>query len=317
MWQTERSDRVSPVRRHLPRPVPRRRWAALPSLERTKRSDHPWTLLLASGEGRGFGDFSIRLSGKNIPKQFWSLDGSGGMLDWAVARAARISPPDRTLAIVRTEHLRWSECALRAVPTANVILEPADRGTAPGILLALMHLGHLEPDATVVLLPCDHHVEGEGMLAEAMGAAAAVAERRPELVVVLGAAAHTRVPGCPWLVPGALASTGIAVAKRSALIALFTATVPDLVADCVTWSIDGERSRSALRSLYETIPTRDFNRQVLYKAPTSLAVAEIPSCGFTDLGSPGKLSRFLRAQTEPATPDFLRRSLGSTTRVSA
>jgi len=237
------------------------------------------------------------------------------MLDWAVARAARLSPPERTLAVVRAEHLRWSERALRGVPGRNLVLEPADRGTAPGIMLALMQLGRVDPDATVVLLPCDHHVEGEGILAETIVAAAGVATVRPELVVVLGTPAATRIPGCPWLVPGTLASTGIAVAKRSALIALFTATVPDLVADCVTWwSLEGGRSRG---SLYDLIPRRDFNRQVLYKAPTSLAFAEIPSCGFTDLGSPAKLARFLRAQAEPAMPAFLRHALPPTARVSA
>src|SRR5262247_3664307 len=121
MWQMERRGRLSPGCRHLPRPVLGRRWGALSSLDRAKRSLRPWTLLLASGEGKGFGDFGIRLSGKNVPKQFWSLDGSGCMLDWAVARAARLSPSERTLAVVRIEHMRWSERALRGVPTGNVV----------------------------------------------------------------------------------------------------------------------------------------------------------------------------------------------------
>jgi hypothetical protein len=121
----------------------------------------------------------------------------------------------------------------------------------------------------------------------------------------------------PWLVPQALVSTGIAVARRSTLVTLFTATVPDLVADCVTWGVDWMDGRGSLRSLYELIPSRDFNRQVLYKAPTSLAIAEIPACGWTDLGSPAKLRGFLRGQTAPAGAASFRQVPTPTVRASA
>jgi mannose-1-phosphate guanylyltransferase len=317
VWHIDRGHRVVMEERHMPRPAPRRRVAVPSNADRARRAVRPWTILLAAGEGREFGDFSIRMSGKNIPKQFWSLGGQGGMLDWALARAGRLSPAERTIAISRAGHLRWAAPALRGLPAGNVLMQPLDRGTAPGILLSLMLLGRLDPDAVVVLLPCDHHVEGEGMLAEAIAAATGIAARRSDLIVVLGAPSLAGAAESPWLVPGALASTGITIARRSTLIALFTATVPDLVADCVTFGVDWMDGRASLRSLYDGIPPRDFNRQVLYAAPTSLAVAEIPPCGFTDLGSPAKLAKFLRDQATPLRPAFLRRALSSTARASA
>jgi len=298
------------------RPVPRRDGPAPSNLDRTRRVVRPWVVLLAAGEGRGFGDFSIRMSGRNIPKQFWSLGSQGGMLDWAMARAARIAPPERVLAISRIDHGRWTRAPFRNLPPDRIVLQPSDRGTAPGVLLALMLLGRLDPNAVVVLLPCDHHVEAEGLLTEAIGAATRLASRR-EVILALGARAGLSGPGGPWLVPQELASTGITVARRSALIGLFAATVPDLVADCVTWATDWISGRGSLRPLYETIPPRDFNRQVLYKAPTALAVAEIPHCGFADLGTPAKFARFLRSQSTPSSPVHARRHETTGARASA
>jgi mannose-1-phosphate guanylyltransferase len=312
-------------RRRLRRPDAPRRAVRNGFGKAAAEGSNLWVILLAAGEGHGYGDFSIRMFGDPIPKHFWSLDGRGGMLGWALARAARITPAERIAAITRAEHARWTSLRMREVPVANVVVEPADRGTAPGILLALIKIGQLDPDAVVVLLPCDHHVEAERILVDAISSAAKVASARPDQVVLFGAPSDGTVPEGSWIVPkrngdptgwvrdvaclveqrevraadrlvasGALVNTGIAVGVAATFLALFTATVPDLVCDCAQWIVESEDEPDSMRGLYESLLPRNFDREVLDKATGSLSVAKIPPCGWTDLGTPEKLRGFLR-----------------------
>ena len=284
-----------------------------------------WVVLLAAGEGRAHGDFSIRMFGDPIPKQFWSLDGRGGMLGWAMMRAARITRTERVGAITRAEHARWTALRMREIPAANVVIEPSDRGTAPGILLALIKIGQIDPDAVVVLLPCDHHVDAERLLVDAILSAAGVAIARPEQIVLFGSPSDGTGPERSWIVPkrgngtsewvrevaclvaqrdvlatdrliegGALVNTGIAVGTAATFLALFTSTVPDLVCDCAQWMVECDNERDSMRNLYDSLLPRDFDREVLDKANGSLTVAKVPPCGWTDLGTPEKLRGFLR-----------------------
>jgi mannose-1-phosphate guanylyltransferase len=284
-----------------------------------------WTVLLAGGEGRDFGDFSVHMFGNSIPKQFWSLDGTGGMMGWALARARRLAPKEHMIAITRADHARWAAPRFRDLPPENVLVEPADRGSAPGLFLALTKITQADPEAIVVLLPCDHHVEEERVLSEAILDAASVAAASHR-IVLLGAAADGTGAECAWILPkgerrasrgapravgcilnhhelpatdrlardGAFVSTGIVVASGASLVAQFAATVPDLVRECVGHMIETRDERGSLEALYEGLSPRDFNRDVLNGSPESLAVARIPTCGWTDLGTPAKLQEFLR-----------------------
>ena len=199
-------DRLEPLsheRRRFHRDDARRGTALRNGFGRTKDTGGTslWAILLAAGEGHAQGDFSIRMFGDPIPKQFWSLDGRGGMLGWALARAARITPAEHIGAITRAEHARWTSVRMREIPKTNIVVEPTDRGTAPGILLALIKIGQIDPEAVVVLLPCDHHVEAERLLSDAIVSAAGQAASRPDQVVLFGASPEGQRPEGSWIVP--------------------------------------------------------------------------------------------------------------------
>jgi len=288
-------------------------------------ASHTWAVLLAAGEGRDYGDFCIRMFGASVPKHFWSLDGTGGMMGWALARARRLVPRERVVAITRRDHARWAAPRFRDLAGENVLVEPAERGSAPGLFLALMKITQADPEAVVVLLPCDHHVEEERRLSDAILDATRLASARPDRIVLLGAGADARGSECAWIIPrvpgvsrggpwdvgcvlsqndlpatdrlardGAFVSTGIVVATGAALVAQFAATVPDVVRECVKHMIESRDERESLSALYEALSPRDFHREVLGGAASSLTVTRIPACGWTDLGTPAKLRDFLR-----------------------
>src|SRR5262245_59785103 len=132
-----------------------------------------WAIVLAAGEGSRLRQLTTDAAGVATPKQYWSLSGGRSLLGDAVLRARRIAPKGRVLIVVAAEpeHL-WRD-ELAAVPPQNLIVQPANRGTAPGILLPLMAIRARDPEARFFVLPSDHFVRKEHVLETALRAALA------------------------------------------------------------------------------------------------------------------------------------------------
>jgi mannose-1-phosphate guanylyltransferase len=93
---------------------------------------------------------------------------------------------------------------------------------------------------------------------------------------------------------GALVNSLMLAARGEVLIQLFVDTVPEIVALFASYGRDGRGGAFAGQDLYRRLPTRDFSRDVLAFLPERLLVYPAPaSCGWSDLGTPRRLSRFL------------------------
>lgn len=99
-----------------------------------------WALVLAAGEGSRLRSLTTAADGTAVPKQFCSLLGGPSLLQEALHRAQSIAPRERICTVVAEHHRRWWQRALWSVPAANVIAQPANRGTAIGILLPVLHI---------------------------------------------------------------------------------------------------------------------------------------------------------------------------------
>src|ERR1044072_9473773 len=98
------------------------------------------------------------LRGSAVPKQFVNFIGTRSMIEHAFDRTERLVRRECLFAVVTREHLSYPEVerqlALR--PAGTVLVQPDDRDTGLGILLALAHT-HKSPHASgVALLPADH-----------------------------------------------------------------------------------------------------------------------------------------------------------------
>src|SRR5262245_33382827 len=122
-----------------------------------------WAIVLAAGEGTRLRELTTR-EGVPTPKQFCSLRGGRSLLGDALARATRVVPRKRVIVIVAEEHRPYWSTDLRGLPAENVIVQPRNRGTAPGILLPLLTVLERDPGARVAILPSDHFVEREPVL---------------------------------------------------------------------------------------------------------------------------------------------------------
>ena len=73
-------------------------------------------------------------------------------------RAQQVVPIERIAPVVLDEHRPWWSSLLSDVPYQNLVIEPFDRGTATGILLATARIMRSEPKANVAILATDREL---------------------------------------------------------------------------------------------------------------------------------------------------------------
>lgn len=314
---------------------------------------HNWALVLAAGEGSRLQALTTTASGVAIPKQFCMLGGDGSLLHDSLRRARVVANPEHTCAIVAEHHRRWWQALQLGIPPSNLISQPRNRGTAIGILLPLLHIVHRDPEATLLVLPSDHYVRNEDVLARSLHAAMLELKHDRSHVVLLGVTPDEADPELGYIVAegdseggirevgefvekpnaataraliarGGVWNSFIFAANAQALVRAFEARCPDLVGDMrhIVTSMNSSMRHACLVQLYEQLPVLDFSRDILQRSPELLRVMTVPSCGWTDLGTPRRVvetvSRF-RSESGAAAPEraasFLDLAVASEARV--
>jgi mannose-1-phosphate guanylyltransferase/mannose-6-phosphate isomerase len=117
-------------------------------------------VILAGGSGTRLWP----LSREAYPKQFCCLFGERSLLQHTVARANAVSD-HAPLIVVTNDHyffLCKDQLEAMGVHNAHYILEPCLRNTAPAILLAAAYAEqYMDPQATLLVMPSDHHMKNE------------------------------------------------------------------------------------------------------------------------------------------------------------
>jgi mannose-1-phosphate guanylyltransferase len=304
---------------NLPRPE-RARWST--------DNGKTWAIVLAGGAGTRLRLLTANREGVLVPKQYCSLDSGPSLLQEALQRAFTIVPRRRTSVVVAEQHAPWWGRLARELPPGSIAVQPEDRGTATGILLALVRILERDPNARVVVLPSDHHVVDEPVLTRSLAnAIGALLYRRAE-IVLLGVAPDDADPDLGYIAPdgpatcgllgvaefvekpsraraarlikaGALWNTFIVVANGRELLELLRAREASVVADLRRCALDGHRDivvTSTLREIYRGLPVLDFSRDVAQQNPAAFSAVRVPACGWTDLGTVDRVRRLLRAQ---------------------
>ena len=309
------------------RPAP---WTALrPQAAREPRTRAPLVVVLAGGEGRRIRLFTTLRDGVVVPKQFCRFRDQRTLLATTLDRALRLAPAQQVLAVVLESHREWWEPELRRLPAANVLSQPASRGTGVAILHALARIDHSDRSPNVVVMPSDHDFEDEGAVLLAIARAARAARRHPEDLVLLGIAPTHLDPEYGLIVPGpgtpahglrVLAfvekptlTTAAQLARSGALWNSFIfagtgdalyAAFEDAAASVARAYVRGigavAREPAWLVELFDGLPDCDFCRDVLQRCANRLRLISVPPCGWTDLGTPARLASWLDRHREAA-----------------
>jgi mannose-1-phosphate guanylyltransferase len=290
-----------------------------------------WAVMLAGGDGTRLRSVTRRIAGDERPKQFCRLLGETTMLDQARARAALLVEPERTLFVLAKTHERFYRPLLTDVPADNLVVQHANRGTAPAILYALLRIAVQDPDARIVVLPSDHYVSDDVGFMHHVDAAFQALALWPELTILLGITPDRPEVQYGWIEPGealcdsptlyrigrfwekpaprvalavwgrgALWNSFVMVGRAASLLALIERAAPSLYrafSEC-TDALGTPAEAEVFRQLYSGVAPMDFSRGVLSEDRDDLAVLPVSGIEWSDVGDPDRLRALAMAQAQ-------------------
>jgi mannose-1-phosphate guanylyltransferase len=280
-----------------------------------------WGIVLAAGEGTRVRDFLTQLCGGRGIKQFCAVIGRRSMLEHTLARVERLIPRERILVVVSTDHRKEVTAQLAHWPVENVIFQPRNCDTAPGILLPLAYLSRRDPLATVATFPSDHFIVQEDRFMAAVGRAAAEVQRFPQEMTLLGVGPDRAEEGYGWIEPapeeagretravrrfwekpsavdrhrllarGALWNTFVSVVWVPTLWAMVQRVAPGLYLSFteIRQALGSPQAPLVIEHVYETLRAVNFSSAVCEPLASCLRVLPVSNVGWSDWGSVARI----------------------------
>ncbi len=313
------------------------------SASRAPLPRHFWAVLLAGGDGIRLRDLTVRIAGENRPKQFCPIIGTESLLRQTRARLDPLFSGDRQVFVVCSAHESYYSQELVDAKDSLVIAQPMNRGTAVGIIVALVHILQADPDAVIGFFPSDHYYADGESFRSMVRSATAAAQQFPESLVILGAKAEYAETEYGWIEPGhsishsevtplyrvnrfwekpalpqaqallqngCLWNTFVTIGSAATFIELLCAEVPDVILSLTRALADKD-----LAPTYARLPSIDFSRNILTNQTNRLLVLRESGSGWADLGSPDRVLGLLAKNVNP--PSWLRQTNGSSPLVRA
>jgi mannose-1-phosphate guanylyltransferase len=288
---------------------------------------HTWAVVLAGGDGMRLQQLTQRIAGDLRPKQFCQLFEEKSLLNQTRERIASLFCEDRTLFALARAHEPFYRHQLAEVHDRRKVVQPANRGTAVAMALCLQVIARQDEDALVAFFPSDHHYSNCGAFRECVKSGLRLMAEYPENILMVGAEARYPEVEYGWIEPGrtlvqspanpllrvsrfwekptlaqaemlqkrgCLWNTFVMIGTAGAFLNLLEATIPQLMR-----LLAEVRNEVELDRLYGQIPSADFSKAVLTRMPRRLVVLQDAASGWTDFGSPGRVTDVLASRGIP------------------
>lgn len=248
------------------------------------------------------------------------------MVQHTLDRLQQLIPAERILVVVAAHHRDEASRQLAHWPQQNIIYQPANRDTAPGILLPLAHITYRDPSATLVVSPSDHFVRDETSFMESVNTALRDLKQHPNEMVLLGmtpeqgpeteygyievkkqrTARAVPVAGFVEKPPlqlarrliqqGALWNTMVFAVTSAALWQMVRDTVPALynAFGLIQAMLNSVHAPRFIEHIYETLPNINFSSDICAPMAGKLRVLPVPNVGWSDWGTVASILRSLQ-----------------------
>ena len=160
----------------------------------------PWTIVLAAGEGTRLRALTRALYGTPRPKQFAVIQGEKSLLQMTLSRSAIWSPAEQTVVVVAQDWEQLARFQVRELQGVDLVAQPRNLGTGPGVLLPLARVLERDPAALALVVPSDHYVRDIEPFVDSLARAERLA-RRNDSVVLIGAVPDRPETQYGWIVP--------------------------------------------------------------------------------------------------------------------
>ncbi len=300
-----------------------------PTSEDSTRHAGPWAVVLAGGEGTRLQGFVRQALGCERPKQFCSIIGSRSMLRHTWDRVLRVVDPDRIVTVITAGQEHYIEEEGRHGVPGTILVQPANRGTAPGLLLPLLWIARRAPGAFVAVSPADHFVWEEERFAQYVRDVLGAAQNWPARLALLGVEADGPDGSYGWIAPGQplagdahaelyalrrfwekpdpqtaahlfacghLWNTLVLAGRLETYLGLAAAWMPQVLGPlrAAEHSLDLPAHGPALDEAYGRIRPTNLSEALLARCPEGLMVLAARGVCWSDWGDPDRIVRTLR-----------------------
>jgi len=293
--------------------------------------EQPHVVVLAGGEGSRLQSLTRALYGCDLPKQFAVLAGERSLMQATIERALQLTTPDRVSVVVTSHHEPIAREQLVPYPGIELVVQPHNLDTGPGLLLPLVRILTTSAARHVVFLPSDHYIPNSAPLLDALRGSDG------DEISLVGVAPTGPEVEYGWIVPGTrlddgrdvfrvarfhekpeadiaeslygrggLWNTFILAGPTLAFWELARRHLPNHAAALETYAVAiGSFSEAvALQAAYRVMPKANFSRDLLAVADV-LSVIAVEGSGWSDWGSPARV--FASLQGTPAHEQLVAR----------
>jgi mannose-1-phosphate guanylyltransferase len=293
------------------------------------RGTRLWAIILAAGAGSRLLALTRALHGQATAKQFAVVVGGSSLVQTTVERILPLLPEERIMVVVGPGQEASARAQLARWPGIEVVAQPRDLDTGPGLLLPLAMVRARDRGARVVVLPADHHVVRPDGLLDAIERAMAASVLYADELCLLGSVPDAPDSDCDWIVPGAslhlfglhavssivekaslaqaarlqslgaVLSTCAMVASVERFWALGRAHLSQHAAaieSCVTPRSPPHVEAQCLDEAYASLWPASFGRAILQ--PGALSVLPLSGAGWSDWDTPGQVFRSLKGTAD-------------------
>lgn len=278
-------------------------------------------LLLAGGDGRRLQELTSKIAGTPIPKQYCRLLRESSLFEATVSRARLFAPRERIYAIINESHLDPAKDQVNVLAGSNILLQPLNRDTGPGMIFALLCLERMHPDATVAVFPTDHYIDRDWPFVAHVLRAVNTVSRLPEKIAVLGIVPDRPETGYGYILPanrlkkfigayevesftekpdsdaakaiiacGGLWNSFVMIFRLSRMLELLQELVPS---EFETFSQIRNSQKRAI-DIYQTLRPWNLSTRVLARIPQHLVVHRVANVHWCDWGTRELVERTYR-----------------------
>ena len=275
---------------------------------------HLHVVILAGGRGTRFWPLS---TGKR-PKQLLRILGERTMIQETADRLQPLVPSERLWVVTGTEHAVEVARQLPVLRSAQLLVEPQGRNTAPAIALAARFIAARDPEAVMVVLPADHVIRDAAAFRQALVAGARAASAH-QVMITLGVRPTRPETGYGYIERGARAAeidgqalyevaafrekpdadtaaryvagekhawnAGVFLFRASTILDEIAAHLPELAQALARPDLTqpGARGAKALAAAYQQAPSISIDYGVLERSQRTWVLPV--DCGWNDVGS--------------------------------
>jgi mannose-1-phosphate guanylyltransferase len=289
----------------------------------------PWALILAGGDGTRLRALTRQVAGMPCPKQFCPLLDGETLLDRTRRRVDLLARGDCQVVVVTRAHAPYYRSLVADLAPGRLVVQPRNRGTAPGILYPLLRIAELAGDVPVAVFPSDHFVDDDRLFVGAVSEAVTAVAARPERVVLLGIEATEVETEYGWIEPddqspagevapvlpirrfwekpsaavagslftrGCLWNSFVMVGRVAAFLDLIAGGVPELLRafEPLARARGAPREDAVARRIYARLPDLSFSERVLVPAAVRLGVLRVKGVQWSDWGNADRVVAAIR-----------------------